>query len=193
MGGERGFSHTIFANSADDFRNVTGLSTSLNRPCDSAKDSVSSLATWGEQVTYRPTATEPSGTTAGPCDRHAGTTSPYQGRQQKYPSISNLAMALNLVHHSLGSGRINRRVVCRIRKARANAVFILPDAIRRPRRIPERGAGTGRAHGATRPASIISVRFARRPQILCSTQTKTVKQAHSAPGYRPCRSAMGTD
>src|ERR1700680_385774 len=50
--GERGFTHTIFANSADDFEFVTGLPSKPGiEPATSGKDSpVAWIATWGEQV-----------------------------------------------------------------------------------------------------------------------------------------------
>src|SRR3984893_9097001 len=59
--GERGFTHTIFAKSADDFEFVTGLPAKPGiEPATSAGDSqVTWLATWGEQVVAPgPTATE---------------------------------------------------------------------------------------------------------------------------------------
>src|SRR3984893_1729874 len=50
--GERGFTHTIFAKSADDFEFVTGLPAKPGiEPATSLKDSQATwLATWGEQV-----------------------------------------------------------------------------------------------------------------------------------------------
>jgi unsaturated chondroitin disaccharide hydrolase len=59
--GERGFTHTIFANSADDFEFVTGLPAKLGlEPVTSGQNSRAHwLATWGEQVVAPgPTATE---------------------------------------------------------------------------------------------------------------------------------------
>ena len=59
--GERGFTHTIFANSADDFEFVTGLPAKLGiEPVTSGQNSLAHwLATWGEQVVAPgPTATE---------------------------------------------------------------------------------------------------------------------------------------
>src|SRR5713101_8052720 len=59
--GERGFTHAIFAKSADDFEFVTGLPAKAGiEPVTSSKDSaVEWLATWGEQVVAPgPTATE---------------------------------------------------------------------------------------------------------------------------------------
>jgi unsaturated chondroitin disaccharide hydrolase len=59
--GERGFTHTIFAKSADDFEFVTGLPAKPGiEPATSGKDSPAAwLATWGEQVVAPgPTATE---------------------------------------------------------------------------------------------------------------------------------------
>src|ERR1700693_98328 len=59
--GERGFTHTIFANSADDVEFVTGLPAKPGiEPATSGKDSPAAwLATWGEQVVAPgPTATE---------------------------------------------------------------------------------------------------------------------------------------
>src|ERR1700675_1733904 len=59
--GERGFTHTIFANSADDFEFVTGLPAKPGiEPATSGKDSpVAWIAAWGEQVVAPgPTATE---------------------------------------------------------------------------------------------------------------------------------------
>ncbi len=59
--GERGFTHTIFAKSADDFEFVTGLPAKPGiEPATSGKDSPAAwMATWGEQVVAPgPTATE---------------------------------------------------------------------------------------------------------------------------------------
>lgn len=59
--GERGFTHTIFAKSADDFTFVTGLPAKTGiEPLTSNKDSPAEwLATWGEQVVAPgPRATE---------------------------------------------------------------------------------------------------------------------------------------
>jgi unsaturated chondroitin disaccharide hydrolase len=59
--GERGFTHTIFANSADDFEFVTGLPAKPGiEPATSGKDSQAAwIATWGEQVVAPgPTASE---------------------------------------------------------------------------------------------------------------------------------------
>jgi len=59
--GERGFTHTIFANSANDFEFVTGLPAKLGiEPVTSGQNSRAHwLATWGEQVVAPgPTATE---------------------------------------------------------------------------------------------------------------------------------------
>jgi len=59
--GERGFTHTIFAKSADDVEFVTGLPAKTGiEPATSGKDApVTWLATWGEQVVAPgPTATE---------------------------------------------------------------------------------------------------------------------------------------
>jgi unsaturated chondroitin disaccharide hydrolase len=59
--GERGFTHTIFAKSADDVEFVTGLPAKTGiEPVTSGKDSPAAwLATWGEQVVAPgPTATE---------------------------------------------------------------------------------------------------------------------------------------
>src|SRR3984957_20050893 len=59
--GERGFTHTIFAKSADDLEFVTGLPAKPGiEPATSGKDSPAAwLATWGEQVVAPgPTATE---------------------------------------------------------------------------------------------------------------------------------------
>jgi unsaturated chondroitin disaccharide hydrolase len=59
--GERGFTHTIFAKSADDFQFVTGLPAKPGiEPATSGKDSPATwMATWGEQVVAPgPTATE---------------------------------------------------------------------------------------------------------------------------------------
>ena len=59
--GERGFTHTIFAKSADDFEFVTGLPAKAGiEPLTWSKDSPAEwLATWGEQVVAPgPTATE---------------------------------------------------------------------------------------------------------------------------------------
>lgn len=59
--GERGFTHAIFAKSAEDFEFVTGLPAKTGiEPVTSGKDSaVEWLATWGEQVVAPgPTATE---------------------------------------------------------------------------------------------------------------------------------------
>jgi len=59
--GERGFTHTIFAKSADDIEFVTGLPAKPGiEPATSGKDSPAAwMATWGEQVVAPgPTATE---------------------------------------------------------------------------------------------------------------------------------------
>jgi len=59
--GERGFTHMIFAKSADDFDFVTGLPAKVGiEPVTSGKESpVTWMATWGEQVVAPgPTATE---------------------------------------------------------------------------------------------------------------------------------------
>jgi hypothetical protein len=59
--GERGFTHTIFAKSAEDFEFITGLPAKAGiEPATSRKDSSAEwLATWGEQVVAPgPTATE---------------------------------------------------------------------------------------------------------------------------------------
>ena len=59
--GERGFTHTIFAKSADDFQFVTGLPAKPGiEPATSGKDSPATwMATWGEQVVAAgPTAKE---------------------------------------------------------------------------------------------------------------------------------------
>jgi Domain of unknown function (DUF4861) len=59
--GERGFTHTIFSKSADDFTFVTGLPAKTGiEPLSSNKNSPAEwLATWGEQVVAPgPTATE---------------------------------------------------------------------------------------------------------------------------------------
>ena len=59
--GERGFTHTIFANSADDFEFVTGVPAKPGiEPVTSGQNSPAQwLATWGEQVVAPgPTATE---------------------------------------------------------------------------------------------------------------------------------------
>ncbi len=59
--GERGFTHTIFANSADDIEFVTGLPAKPGiEPVTSGQNSLANwLATWGEQVVAPgPTATE---------------------------------------------------------------------------------------------------------------------------------------
>ena len=59
--GERGFTHTISANSADDFEFVTGLPAKTGiEPVTSGKNSATAwMATWGDQVVAPgPTATE---------------------------------------------------------------------------------------------------------------------------------------
>jgi unsaturated chondroitin disaccharide hydrolase len=58
--GERGFTHTIFAKSADDFEFVTGLPSKPQiDPVTSGDSAATWIATWGEQVVAPgPTATE---------------------------------------------------------------------------------------------------------------------------------------